>query len=143
MKTSNKLRIVVCFIAVARLGSSISCLADTNTGAKPQSCPGSMSRGGMQCTLDGARVDEHGTLICDYTCVIVRPDLPAGSDLKKLGNRAQAAAKAMNVKDPASVKKVNAELQKVQTDVEAFAKAHGLKMVKKAYEHPADRKAVH
>lgn len=143
MKTSYKLRIAVCFIAVTCLGSSISCFADTNNGGgKTQSCPGSMVRGGMQCTLDGARVDEHGTLICDYTCVIVRPDLPAGSDIKALGNRAQAIAKAMNMKDPASVKKVNAELKKVHTDLEALAKTHGLKLVKKSYAHPADRKAA-
>jgi hypothetical protein len=42
----------------------------------------------------------------------------------------------MNVKDPASMKMVNANLKKVHADLEAFAKANNLKLVKKKYTHP-------
>jgi hypothetical protein len=40
--------------------------------AEKQSCPGSMTTGGMQCTLDGAEVDEKGVLHCSYTCTPIK-----------------------------------------------------------------------
>jgi len=102
--------------------------------AAKQSCPGTMRTGGMECTLDGAEVDETGVLHCSYTCTVVTT-APAKAELKDLGARAQAAATGLNVKDPASVKRVNADLKKVHADLEAFARAHELKLIKKETLH--------
>jgi hypothetical protein len=60
---------------------------------------------------------------------------PAKAEFKSLGARAEAAATGLNVKDPASVKTVNAELKKIHAEVEAFAKAHRLKLIKKEILH--------
>jgi hypothetical protein len=102
--------------------------------APKQSCPGGMKTGGMECTLEGAEVDEHGVLKCTYTCTVVtQPTQKA--ELKSLGARAQAAATGLNVKDPGSVRRVNAELKKIRADLEAFAKAYNLKLIKKEKLH--------
>jgi hypothetical protein len=100
--------------------------------AEKQSCPGSMTAGGMDCTLDGAEVDEKGVLHCSYTCTPKKAQpKEVQAELQNLGARAQAAAKEMNVNDPASVKRVNAELKKVHRDLVAFANAHNLELIKK------------
>jgi hypothetical protein len=99
-----------------------------------QSCPGSMHTSGMDCTLDGASVDAKGVLHCSYSCTVTPTKAKAKevqAELKNLGARAQAAAKEMNVDDPASVKMVNAELKKVHRDLVAFANAHNLELIKK------------
>jgi hypothetical protein len=87
----------------------------------------------MECTLDGAEVDEHGVLHCSYSCTVVQPAQKA--ELTSLGARAGAVATGLNVKDPASVKRVNAELKKIQGDLLAFAKANNLKLIKKETLH--------
>ena len=72
-----------------------------------QSCPGSMHTAGMDCTLDGASVDAKGVLHCSYSCTVTPTKAQAKevqAELKNLGARARAAAKEMNVNDPASVK---------------------------------------
>jgi hypothetical protein len=90
-----------------------------------------METGGMKCTLTGASVDEKGVLHCDYECTVAPK--PAKAELDSLGARAQAAATGLNVADPASVQRVNAELKKIHADLKAFAKAHNLKLLKKKY----------
>jgi hypothetical protein len=97
-------------------------------------------RAGMECTLEEASVDDKGVLHCTYSCT---PAPKTGNaELNSLGARAQAAATGLNVKDPASVKRVNAELKKVHADLEAFAKAHNLKLIKKEHTHPTNVKTA-
>ena len=110
--------------------------------AAKQSCPGSMSTGGMDCTLDGAEVDEKGVLHCSYTCTPRKAQASDGvkAQLKDLGARAQAAAIEMNAEDPASVQRVNAELKRVHADLVAFAKAHNLELIKKEYANESPRR---
>jgi len=122
--------------------SSLTCAPIVNTSikrdkrkihpmAEKQSCPGEMETGGMKCTLTGATVDEKGVLHCDYECTVVPK--PQKAELNSLGARAQAVAAGLNVKDPASVQWVNAELKKIHADLKAFAKARNLKLVTKKY----------
>lgn len=142
MKTLIKRNIAVSLIAATYFGSLISAVADTNTG-KTYSCPGTMNTAGMECTLDGASVDANGVLHCSYSCTVVKPDSKAqAAQLKSFGTQAKAAAAGMNVKDPASMKMVNANLKKVHANLAAFAKANNLKLVKKEYTHPTNAKAA-
>ena len=138
MKPLIKRNIAVSLMAATYFGSLISAVA-------AQSCPGTMTTAGMECTLDGASVDDKGVLHCSYSCTVVKPDKKAqAAQLKNFGTRAQAAAAGMNVKDPASMKMVNANLKKVHADLEAFAKANNLKLVKKEYTPPTNaKKRVH
>jgi len=99
-----------------------------------------MRTGGMECTLSGAEVDEKGVLHCTYECTVAPK--PAKAELNSLGARARAAATGLNVKDPASVQRVNAELKKIHADLKAFAKAHNLKLVKKKYTDTTDMKTA-
>jgi len=87
-------------------------------------------------------MDEHGVLHCSYSCTVVQPAQKA--ELKSLGARARAVATGLNLKDPASVKRVNAELKKIHADLEAFAKAHNLKLIKKERLHgkPGARRSL-
>ncbi len=136
MKTLIKRNIAVSLIAATYFGSLISAIAT-------QSCPGTMTTAGMECTLDGASVDDKGVLHCSYSCTVVKPDKKAKvAQLQSFGTRAKAAAARMNVKDPASMKMVNANLKKVHADLEAFAKANNLKLVKKEFTHPTNAKAA-
>ena len=136
MKTLIKRNIAVSLIAATYFGSLISAIAT-------QSCPGTMTTAGMECTLDGASVDDKGVLHCSYSCTVVKPDKKAQAvQLQSFGTRAKAAAARMNVKDPASMKMVNANLKKVHADLEAFAKANNLKLVKKEFTHPTNAKAA-
>ena len=49
--------------------------------------------------------------------------------MKKLGALAEAVATNLNVKDPESVRKVNAELRKIRADLKRFAKVHKLTLI--------------
>jgi hypothetical protein len=133
MKTLIKRNIAVSLIAATYFGSLISAVA-------AQSCPGTMTVANMECTLDGASVDDKGVLHCSYSCTVVKPDNKA--QLQSFGTRAKAAVARMNVKDPASVKMVNANLKKIHADLEAFAKANNLKLVKKEFIRPTSAKAA-
>ena len=133
MNASVKCNIATFLIAATYLGSVVSAVA-------AQSCPGSMRAGGMECTLEEASVDEKGVLHCTYSCTPAPK--PEKAQFQSFGMRAQAAAAGLNVNDPASVKKVNAELKKVHADLEAFAKAHNLKLVKKEYTRPTNVKTA-
>jgi len=136
MKTLIKRNIAVSLIAATYFGGLISAVAT-------QSCPGVMNTAGMECTLDGASVDDKGVLHCSYSCTVVKPDKKAqAAQLKSFGTRAKAAAARMNVKAPASMKMVNANLKKVHADLEAFAKANNLKLVKKEFTHPTNAKGA-
>ena len=126
-----KRNIAVSLIAANYFGSLISAVA-------AQSCPGTMTTAGMECTLDGATVDDKGVLHCSYSCTVVKPDKKA--QLMNFGTRAKAAVAGMNVNDPASMKMVNAKLKKVHADLETFAKANNLKLVTKEYTHPTNAK---
>ena len=96
-----------------------------------QVCPGEMETGGIKCTLTGAEVDEHGILHCSYDCV-PKPDIaPDKQQLKNFGALAEAAAKHLDVKDPESVRKVNAELEKIRSKLRAFAKTRKLTITRK------------
>ncbi len=134
MNTSIKRDITTFLIAAMYLGGLVSA-----HGA--QSCPGSMRAGGMDCTLEEASVDDKGVLHCTYSCTPT-PAKPAKAELDSLGARARAAVTGLNVKDPASIKRVNAELKKVHADLAAFAKAHNLKLIKKEYTHPPTSKTA-
>jgi hypothetical protein len=102
-----------------------------------------MNVANMECTLDGASVDDKGVLHCSYSCTVVKPDQKAqATQLKSFGTRAKAAVAQMNVKDLASMKMVNANLKKVHADLEAFAKANNLKLVKKEFTRPANARAA-
>jgi len=57
MKTLIKRNIAVSLMAATYFGSLISAVA-------AQSCPGTMTTAGMECTLDGASVDDKGVLHC-------------------------------------------------------------------------------
>ena len=129
MKTLIKLNIAFCLIAATYFGSLGSAVA-------AQSCPGSMTTAGMECTLDGASVDDKGVLHCSYSCTVVKPDKKAqATQLKNLGERAKTAVAGLNVNDDAGMKKANATLKKIHADLEAFAKANNLKLVRKEYTH--------
>src|SRR5690349_17394375 len=99
--------------------------------AEKQSCPGEMETGGMKCTLTGASVHEKGVLHCDYECTVAPK--PAKVQHESLRTRAQTAATRLNVADPASDQKVNAELKKIHADLKAFANTHNLKHLKTKY----------
>ncbi len=105
--------------------------------AAKQSCPGQMTTGGMQCTLDGAEVDEKGVLHCSYSCTVVAKPSQK-TQLQSLGARAEAVATGLNAEDPASVKTVNAELKKIHADLAAFAKSNNLKLIKQETLHKPD-----
>lgn len=133
MKTVIKRNIAVSLIAATYFGSLISAVA-------AQSCPGEMDTANMHCVLDGASVDDKGVLHCSYSCTVVKPDNKA--QLQSFGTRAKAAVARMNVKDPASMKRVNANLKKIHADLEAFAKTNNLKLIKKEFTHPMNTKAA-
>jgi uncharacterized protein with GYD domain len=63
--------------------------------AEKQSCPGSMTTGGMQSTLDGAEVDEKGVLHCSYTCTPIKV---APSSVKTVCGFAEPLGKLGNVR---------------------------------------------
>jgi hypothetical protein len=96
-----------------------------------QQCAGEMETGGMKCTLTGAEVDEHGVLHCTYDCVQKPQKAPDKAQLQKLGARAEAASTHLNVKDPESVTRVNAELKKIRSELKAFAKTHKLTITRR------------
>jgi hypothetical protein len=63
------------------------------------------------------------------------------AQLNAIHARANAIAAKMDLKDPKSVKQVNAELAKIHTELVGYAKEHGLKLTTKTYEHPAGTNA--
>src|SRR5262249_71776 len=125
---------------LTRFSSGLAFRAANNTGRaidqwrRPmakQTCAGEIETGGMKCTLSGAEVDEHGVLHCRYDCVPKPTKAPDKAQLEKLGALAEAAAKHLNVKDPESVHKVNADLKKVRAELRAFAKARKLTITRR------------
>src|SRR5215831_10876121 len=104
-----------------------------------QTCAGEIETGGMKCTLSGAEVDEHGVLHCQYDCVPKPTKAPDKAQLEKLGALAEAAAKHLNVKDPESVHKVNADLKKVRAELRASRRPANLQSPEGKYPplHPA------
>lgn len=67
---------------------------------------------------------------------------PQNGELKSIQARASAAATKLDFKDPKSVKQVNAELARVNADLVAYAKGHGLKLTTTTYTNPVGTSAV-
>lgn len=56
------------------------------------------------------------------------PTPSKSENLDSIQGRARAAAAKVNVKDPASVKRANAELSRVHAHLTAYARANGIKL---------------
>ena len=86
----------------------------------------------MHCDLTSATV-VGGILHCGYDCYVI-PKAQAAA-LSSIGADARNAYAGLNIQDPASVKQVNAALQKAHTERVAYAKAHSIKLNTKRETH--------
>jgi hypothetical protein len=131
-KTNTHWSVLAAIAAAAFFASSAPGRAEQKERPS-QTCPTTKDVNGMHCVVAKITVTSDGILHCGYVCSPKAAAAAAG--MAAIDGRSAEAYAGLNLKDPASVKKVNAALRKANADRAAYAKAHAIKLNSKDYTH--------
>ena len=141
MKPFLKVGTLSCFLlaiaaVAAFLGSPLSCLAEKPSDTIPK-CDAVEIQGKMRCELVTVLIID-GKAECLYDCVPIPSSPKAAAALEAIGAEARKVYATLDLKNPASIKKVNEALKAAHEERVAYAKKNNLTLTTKKHERKTD-----